>query len=37
MIGVTYKMAWFMAHRIRFAMTPNHWAEPKLNSHFLPL
>ena len=30
MLGVTYKMAWFMAHRIRFAMTPNHWAEPKL-------
>lgn len=30
MIGVTYKTAWFMTHRIRFAMTPNHWAEPKL-------
>ena len=30
MIGVTYKTAWFMCHRIRFAMTPNHWAEPKL-------
>jgi transposase-like protein len=30
MLGVTYKTAWFMAHRIRFAMTPNHWAEPKL-------
>jgi len=27
---VTYKTAWFMAHRLRFAMTPNHWAEPKL-------
>lgn len=30
MIGVTYKTAWFMTHRIRFAMTPNHFAEPKL-------
>lgn len=30
MIGVTYKTAWFMCHRIRFAMTPNPWAEPKL-------
>ena len=30
MLGLTYKSAWFMAHRIRFAMTPNHWAEPKL-------
>jgi transposase-like protein len=30
MLGVTYKTAWFMAHRIRFAMTPNHWAEAKL-------
>lgn len=30
MIGVTYKTAWFMCHRIRFGMTPNHWAEPKL-------
>lgn len=30
MLGVTYKTAWFMAHRIRFAMTPNHRAEPKL-------
>lgn len=30
MIGVTYKTAWFMCHRIRFAMTPNHWAQPKL-------
>jgi len=30
MLGVTYKTAWFMAHRIRFGMTPNHWAEPKL-------
>jgi hypothetical protein len=31
MIGVTYKTAWFMCHRIRFGMTPNHGAEPKLN------
>src|SRR6266704_3515696 len=31
MLGMTYKSAWFMAHRIRFAMTPNHWAEPKLS------
>lgn len=30
MIGVTYKTAWFMCHRIRLAMTPNHWSEPKL-------
>lgn len=30
MIGVTYKTAWFMCHRIRFGMTPHHWAEPKL-------
>jgi transposase-like protein len=30
MIGVTYKTAWFMCHRIRFGMTPNHGAEPKL-------
>jgi transposase-like protein len=30
MLGITYKSSWFMAHRIRFAMTPNHWAEPKL-------
>jgi transposase-like protein len=30
MIGVTYKTAWFLCHRIRFAMTPNHGAEPKL-------
>jgi len=30
MIGVTYKTAWFMCHRIRFGMTPNHWAEAKL-------
>lgn len=30
MLGITYKTAWFMAHRIRFAMTPNHWAEPKI-------
>ena len=31
MIGVTYKTAWFMCHRIRFGMTPNHETEPKLN------
>lgn len=30
MIGVTYKTAWFMCHRIRLAMTPNDGAEPKL-------
>jgi len=30
MIGVTYKTAWFMCHRIRFGMTPEHRAEAKL-------
>jgi len=30
MIGVTYKTAWFMCHRIRFGMTPQQWAEAKL-------
>lgn len=30
MLGVTYKTAWFMCHRIRFAMTPQRWAEAKL-------
>jgi transposase-like protein len=30
MIGVTYKTAWFMCHRIRFGMTPQHWAGAKL-------
>lgn len=30
MVGVTYKTAWFMCHRIRFAMTPQPWAEAKL-------
>jgi len=30
MIGVTYKTAWFMGHRIRLAMTPDPWAAPKL-------
>ena len=30
MTGVTYKTAWFMCHRIRFAMTPNPGAQPKL-------
>jgi len=29
-MGVTYKMAWFLCHRIRFGMTPNHGAEAKL-------
>ena len=31
MLGITYKTAWFMAHRTRFAMTPNHYSVPKLN------
>jgi len=30
MIGVTYKTAWFMCHRIRLGMTPQPGAEPKL-------
>jgi transposase-like protein len=30
MLGVTYKTAWFLSHRLRHAMTPNHWAVPKL-------
>jgi transposase-like protein len=30
MIGVTYKTAWFLCHRIRFGMTPQRWAETKL-------
>lgn len=30
MIGVTYKTAWFLCHRIRFGMTPHHATEPKL-------
>lgn len=30
MIGVTYKTAWFLCHRIRLGMTPQHWAEAKL-------
>lgn len=30
MIGVTYKTAWFMCHRIRLGMTPNQEAEAKL-------
>ena len=30
MIGVTYKTAWFMCHRIRFGMTPDHRAAAKL-------
>jgi transposase-like protein len=28
MLGITYKTAWFMAHRIREAMRPNSAAEP---------
>jgi len=30
MIGVTYKTAWFLCHRIRLAMTPNELVQPKL-------
>ena len=30
MLGVTYKTAWFMSHRIRHAMTPDHKTAPKL-------
>lgn len=30
MIGVTCKTAWFMCHRIRFALTPQQWAGAKL-------
>ncbi len=30
MIGVTYKTAWFLCHRIRLAMTPQPGTEPKL-------
>src|ERR1051325_5099881 len=30
MLGVTYKTAWFMAHRIREAMTPPYGTEPPL-------
>ena len=30
MIGVTYKTAWFLCHRIRFGMTPDPRAEAKL-------
>jgi transposase-like protein len=30
MLGVTYKTAWFMAHRIREAMAPNPGSEPPL-------
>ena len=33
MLGVTYKTAWFMTHRIRHAVTPNHWAEPKIGGN----
>jgi transposase-like protein len=31
MLGVTYKTAWFMAHRIRYAMIPHMGTAPKLN------
>ncbi len=30
MIGVTYKTAWFLCHRIRMGMTPDHRTEAKL-------
>jgi len=30
MLGVAYKTAWFMAHRLRHAMTPDHKTVPKL-------
>jgi hypothetical protein len=30
MLGVTYKTAWFMAHRIREAMAPVPGSEPPL-------
>jgi transposase-like protein len=30
MIGVTYKTAWFMCHRLRLAMTPPSWDQAKL-------
>jgi transposase-like protein len=30
MLGITYKSAWFMAHRIREAMTPAKGSEPPL-------
>jgi transposase-like protein len=30
MIGVTYKTAWFLRHRVRFGMTPDHRTEAKL-------
>jgi transposase-like protein len=30
MLGVTYKTAWFLCHRIRLGMTPQPWAEAKL-------
>lgn len=30
MLGVTYKTAWFLSHRIRHAMTPDHKTMPKL-------
>jgi len=33
MLGVTYKTAWFMMHRIREAMTPAAGSEPPLGGH----
>lgn len=30
MLDVQYRTAWFLSHRIRFAMMPNLWAGPKL-------
>lgn len=33
MLGITYRSAWFMAHRIRFAMTPNHYAVLSVRMH----
>jgi len=31
MLGVTYKTAWFMSHRLRYAMMENHKSAPKLS------
>ncbi len=33
MLGVTYKTAWFMAHRIRFAMNEDDGDLPKMTGH----
>jgi transposase-like protein len=30
MLGVTYKTAWFLSHRLRYAMMENHKSAPKL-------